>query len=66
MIVQTKDLDVCAGRYVSIPDDSWPEVIHRIDNIKVISRELQFLVHLDWLTSHQDQLKPRRRLLVTR
>ncbi|SJL14727.1 uncharacterized protein ARMOST_18194 [Armillaria ostoyae] len=41
MIVQTKELDVCAGRYVSVPDDLWPEVSHRIDNIKVISRPTQ-------------------------
>ncbi|KAK0437628.1 hypothetical protein EV421DRAFT_2038130 [Armillaria borealis] len=41
MIVQTKELDVCAARYVSIPDDLWPEVSHRIDNIKVISRPTQ-------------------------
>ncbi|KAK0200643.1 hypothetical protein DFS33DRAFT_172247 [Desarmillaria ectypa] len=38
MIIQTKELDVCAGRYVNIPDDLWPAVSCRVDNIKVISR----------------------------
>ncbi|SJL14722.1 uncharacterized protein ARMOST_18189 [Armillaria ostoyae] len=36
MVVQTKELDVCVGRYVDIPADLQSEVCPRIYNLKVI------------------------------
>ncbi|KAK0454194.1 uncharacterized protein EV420DRAFT_604824 [Desarmillaria tabescens] len=41
MIIQTNELDICAGRYIDIPDDLWLEISPRIYNIKVITRPTQ-------------------------
>ena len=40
MIIQTNELDICAGRYVDIPLELWLDVRPKINNIKVISRVL--------------------------
>ncbi|KAK0219247.1 hypothetical protein IW262DRAFT_1087131 [Armillaria fumosa] len=40
VVVQTNELDICAGRYVDIPPDLWPEISPEIQNIKVISRPI--------------------------
>ncbi|KAK0488290.1 hypothetical protein EDD18DRAFT_1335078 [Armillaria luteobubalina] len=38
VVVQTNELDTCAGRYVDIPPDLWAEISPEIQNIRVISR----------------------------
>jgi len=38
MVVQTNELDICAGRYVDIPLELWLDVHLKIKNIRVISR----------------------------
>ncbi|KAK0492922.1 hypothetical protein EDD18DRAFT_1289840 [Armillaria luteobubalina] len=38
VVVQTNELDVCAGRYVDIPPNLWQEISPEIQNIRVISR----------------------------
>ncbi|KAK0454210.1 uncharacterized protein EV420DRAFT_1645103 [Desarmillaria tabescens] len=44
IVIQTNELDICAGRYVDIPPDLWPEINPQIQNIKVISHP-SFLTH---------------------
>ncbi|KAK0219256.1 hypothetical protein IW262DRAFT_1448992 [Armillaria fumosa] len=41
MIIQTNELEVCAGEYVDISDGLWPEMSLWVDNIRVISRPSQ-------------------------
>ncbi|KAK0184738.1 hypothetical protein F5146DRAFT_1144849 [Armillaria mellea] len=41
VIVQMNELDICAGRYVNIPPDLWPEMSPQIKNIEIISRPTQ-------------------------
>ncbi|SJL14705.1 uncharacterized protein ARMOST_18171 [Armillaria ostoyae] len=41
IVIQTNEMDVCAGRYVDIPPDLWPEISPQIRNLKVISRPTQ-------------------------
>ncbi|KAK0488289.1 hypothetical protein EDD18DRAFT_1466267 [Armillaria luteobubalina] len=38
IVVQTNEMDICAGRYADIPSDLWSDISHKIHNIKVISR----------------------------
>ncbi len=38
VVVQTNELDICAGRYVDIPQDLWPEISPQIHNIRVVPR----------------------------
>ena len=40
MVIQTNELDICAGRYVGVPQELWSDVGLRILNIRVISRML--------------------------
>ncbi|KAK0471013.1 hypothetical protein IW261DRAFT_1671852 [Armillaria novae-zelandiae] len=37
VVIQTNELDICAGRYVDIPPDLWQEISPEIQNIRVIS-----------------------------
>ncbi|KAK0437617.1 hypothetical protein EV421DRAFT_1738850 [Armillaria borealis] len=36
IVIQTRDLSVCAGNYVDIPSGLWSTVIANIDNVHVI------------------------------
>jgi len=40
MVIQTNELDICAGRYVDIPHELWSDVGLWIHNIRAISRVL--------------------------
>ncbi|KAK0437622.1 hypothetical protein EV421DRAFT_2060249 [Armillaria borealis] len=46
MIIQTNELEVCAGEYVDIADDLWPEISLWIHSIRVISRPRQILTSI--------------------
>lgn len=46
MVIQTNELDICAGRYVDIPHELWPDVGLWIHNIRVVSRVLAALSSL--------------------
>ncbi|KAK0492942.1 hypothetical protein EDD18DRAFT_1357324 [Armillaria luteobubalina] len=43
IVVQTDELDICAGRDVDIPPNLWPEISPQIQNIKVVPRPTQRL-----------------------
>lgn len=43
MIIQTDELDICAGRFIDIPLELWEDVSRDISNIKVISRACSIL-----------------------
>ncbi|PBK81577.1 hypothetical protein ARMGADRAFT_1171364 [Armillaria gallica] len=34
-VIQTRDLAICAGRFVDIPPNLWPHIKDDIDNIRV-------------------------------
>ncbi|KAK0471008.1 hypothetical protein IW261DRAFT_1514037 [Armillaria novae-zelandiae] len=38
MIVQTKDFDICNGKYVDIPEELWRDIGRRIHHIKIVTR----------------------------
>ncbi len=64
MVIQTNELDICAGQYVDIPHELWSDVGLWIHKIRVISPELRLHLCPELLTMDQDQVKPRRRLLL--
>ncbi|KAF9458372.1 hypothetical protein BDZ94DRAFT_106351 [Collybia nuda] len=43
MVIQTKELTICDGRYVNIPEELWTEVCSRIQNINVVSRPVHVM-----------------------
>ncbi|PBK61381.1 hypothetical protein ARMSODRAFT_1025699 [Armillaria solidipes] len=38
MIIQTKDLDICKGEFVDIPDELWVGIGPRLRSIKIVTR----------------------------
>lgn len=38
LVVQTNELDICAGHYVDIPPSLWQEMSEFVSNIRVVSR----------------------------
>lgn len=50
MVIQNKELSICEGRYIDIPDDIWIEVMPRIRNIKVISRERECVLYVSFVS----------------
>ncbi|PBK61359.1 hypothetical protein ARMSODRAFT_663810 [Armillaria solidipes] len=40
IVIQTRELPVCAGRYVDIPSGLWSTVITDIDNVRVMASQV--------------------------
>ncbi|KAK0471012.1 hypothetical protein IW261DRAFT_1612337 [Armillaria novae-zelandiae] len=54
IVVQTNEMDICAGRYADIPSDLWSDISHKIHNIKVISRPPQEMtIYVQTLTGEK-------------
>ncbi len=47
MIIQTKDLDICKGEYVDIPDELWVGIGPRLRSIKIVTRALRYPTRLN-------------------
>ncbi|KAK0216452.1 hypothetical protein EDD85DRAFT_870520 [Armillaria nabsnona] len=72
MIIQTKDLDICKGEYIDIPDELWVGIGPRLRSIKIVTRETvtrpppeTYLRHQAFYGANEDTaLSPKQRYIV--